>query len=215
MRAITIPRQNSLGPAVQPTDVTVHLYPFQTLPLLESHVHPKFIIFEAGRRMEGLQNLISSLTPISQEATRSVERLVNGLRTQWPAIERIERIYHAWVQRLDLSYILADPTFNPPTLADPENDASKRNNNTLRTPPRERRIADTKYPSPQRQNLPYGTRTSCKRQRDRMPSDPRILSKRTLQSWDRAQGGKRWTRKSILSWSADCTADADDDIANM
>lgn len=209
MKAVTIPRQNSVEPIVQPTDVTVHFYPFQALPLLESHIQPNFVIFEAGRRMKELHNLISCLMFVSRETAHNLERLVNGLRTQWPIIEQIERIYHAWMQRLDLSYILTDPTFNLPAS---EDNASKGNNFTYRTPPRKRKIADAQYSS-RHHNLPYGTCTSCKSQRQcgHMPVDSRTLSKRILQNWDRVQGMK-WTKESIASWSADCAADADDGV---
>ena len=34
--------------------VHIHLYPFDTLPLLESHLHPKFIIFDTGNKLREL-----------------------------------------------------------------------------------------------------------------------------------------------------------------
>lgn len=30
---------------------TIHTHPFNTLPLLKSHLHPKYVIFDAGRKL--------------------------------------------------------------------------------------------------------------------------------------------------------------------
>ncbi|KAK7678552.1 hypothetical protein QCA50_018424 [Cerrena zonata] len=54
---MTISRQNTVHPngtAVLADNVTVHEHPFQTLPLLESHLHPKFVLFDAGRKLDAV-----------------------------------------------------------------------------------------------------------------------------------------------------------------
>lgn len=162
MKAITVLRQNDVTTNVQPSDVTVHLYPFQTLPLLESHLRPEFVIFEAGRRMQRLEDLIKSLMSISQEATLSLASLLNEMRTQWPVIDKIQRIHQAWMRKLDLDYILALPEFNPPS-EDPED--------SLRTPLRGRMNVNTTHTTPQCQNLPYSTGSGRKRKRGNMLSN--------------------------------------------
>jgi hypothetical protein len=43
-----------LHQTLQPDAVAVHYYPFDTLQLLRSHLHPKYAIFEAGRKLGGL-----------------------------------------------------------------------------------------------------------------------------------------------------------------
>lgn len=200
MKAITVLRQNDVTTNVQPSDVTVHLYPFQTLPLLESHLRPEFVIFEAGRRMQRLEDLIKSLMPISQEATLSLASLLNEMKTQWPVIDKIQRIHQAWMRKLNLDYILALPEFNPPS-EEPED--------SLHTPLRGRMNVDTTHTTPQRQNLPYSTGSGRKRKRGNMLSNHSVLSKGTLQSLDEEKGGE-YTKESIASWSAHCISDEDD-----
>lgn len=212
MKAITIPRQNEVENNVQPSDVTVHFYPFQTLPLLESHLHPQFVIFEAGRKLAALKDLIGSLMVISQEASTALERLVSGLRAQWPAVKQIERIYQAWTQKLDLGYILADPEFNPPPV-DAVDNGNAKDNVSLCTPPRKRKDVDPEPATLQYQNLPFGFGSSHQLGRENMPFNSRTLSTRALQSFNQGQG-KAWTKDSIAAWSADCTPDETEDTGS-
>ncbi len=57
MEAVSIARhlrmptpRHPLGPA----DIVVHFFPFYKMPLLISHIHPKFAIFELGRQISAL-----------------------------------------------------------------------------------------------------------------------------------------------------------------
>lgn len=62
------------------SEPAIYLYPFNTLPLLNSHLHPKFAIFDAGTKMAKL---------IYQRS----EFLDNH-----PGLIKIWRLYNAWKQ---------------------------------------------------------------------------------------------------------------------
>ena len=78
-RLDTIPTANS---PLQANHISTHVHPFQTLPPLDSHLRPHFVIFEAGRKLQ-------ALSPIE---------LIEFTR-QNPLLEKIACIYHAWVKR--------------------------------------------------------------------------------------------------------------------
>jgi hypothetical protein len=44
MDDVAFMQQNEVSGTRSPTHFTVHVYPFNTLPVLVSHIHPKFVI---------------------------------------------------------------------------------------------------------------------------------------------------------------------------
>ncbi|KAL0957225.1 hypothetical protein HGRIS_001039 [Hohenbuehelia grisea] len=58
MEPVSITRQiripTVIGPPLRPTDFIVHVFPFDDIPVLKSHIHPKFAIFQLGRQISGL-----------------------------------------------------------------------------------------------------------------------------------------------------------------
>lgn len=66
MRMIPLIRQND-DPKAPPralsvNDISIHLFPFRDI-ILESHVHPKFVILEVGRKMRLLKaKVVGKLT---------------------------------------------------------------------------------------------------------------------------------------------------------
>jgi len=76
-----------------------HPYPFDTLPLLESHLQPKFVIFDAGQKLaESEQNEIQNLVDV------------------FPSLQfsSIMALYSAWIRpppakaKEDLTYNVPD-----------------------------------------------------------------------------------------------------------
>ncbi|KAF5326680.1 hypothetical protein D9619_003968 [Psilocybe cf. subviscida] len=65
----------------KPSDFSVHLHPFNTLPWAESHLDPKFVIMEAGRKL--------MLVP-------PYEMLKEEWFTSRPALQKILMIFEAW-----------------------------------------------------------------------------------------------------------------------
>lgn len=64
------------------TDFTTHVYPFNTLPLLMSHLHPKYAIFEAGRKLANL-------------STTCAQQLVRD----YPSLGLAMTLHDAWTRR--------------------------------------------------------------------------------------------------------------------
>ena len=140
MEETAIYRQETIDKPAKPTDWTVHCHPFSTLPLLESHLHPKFVIYETGRKLDDI------LRPEKKGRYEEIARVNEGrrqfgskLRETWPAITHIEHIYAAWTHNLDLVTILKDTDFNPsPPSSDGDNDDdSDDDDKTNRTGPRD------------------------------------------------------------------------------
>lgn len=82
MRHVTIVRQNDVKAPTRASDVTVHLFPFQTLPVLESHLHPKFVILDAAPKIAALE--------AAAEQSEMVGPLVETLMTSFPVIEKLK-----------------------------------------------------------------------------------------------------------------------------
>lgn len=79
---------------------TVHYYPYHTLPLLESHLHPKFAIFNAGSKLKKLE------TP---ESFSKLETLFD----KYPGLEKTLRLYDAWIRPLPASALKDESYFDP------------------------------------------------------------------------------------------------------
>jgi len=77
-----------------------HSYPYSSLPLLESHLHPKFAIYDAGMK---LKNLLFNREYL-------IEALAN-----YPSLSKIQDLYRGWNQippihaQEDKTYV--DPDF--------------------------------------------------------------------------------------------------------
>ncbi|GJJ05926.1 hypothetical protein Clacol_000113 [Clathrus columnatus] len=80
MTKIAIHRQNRIPPpgtVLGPTDFITHVFPFVNLPLFQSHLHPRFVILEAGRKMV--------TEPQTQNAI-----------TAHPILAKVLQLYLAW-----------------------------------------------------------------------------------------------------------------------
>ena len=67
----------------------VHSPPFNTLPLLESHIHPKFVIYDAGFKLMGLKlNFVENISQQFSSLT-SIIHLYNGGLYCAPRIPRL------------------------------------------------------------------------------------------------------------------------------
>ena len=80
---------------VSDANSTIHMCPFDTLPQLESHIHPKFVIVNAGAKLVKL-------------ATVDVLKLVED----FPRLSSIITLYNAWTREL-AEKELKDPSFDP------------------------------------------------------------------------------------------------------
>ncbi|KAH7921539.1 hypothetical protein BV22DRAFT_1122097 [Leucogyrophana mollusca] len=79
MKGIAFTRQHATPVDLSPDDFTVRVYPFDTLPVLVSHIHPKFAIVAAGMRLSTLQ-----------------AEDVSALADAFPILPKIVALYRAW-----------------------------------------------------------------------------------------------------------------------
>ena len=77
-----IVRQNDDGEFID-----YHKYPFDTLPKIQTHLHPKFVIFDAGKKWKKAEGF-------------SLEPQFKHLET---SLETIEGLYDAWIRPLPKS----------------------------------------------------------------------------------------------------------------
>ncbi|EKM78401.1 hypothetical protein AGABI1DRAFT_114689 [Agaricus bisporus var. burnettii JB137-S8] len=86
MKQNRILRQNEHAPPPNKDQFTIHFYPFDTLPPIRSHLHPKFVIFELGRKFHELVEKDSAAA--------------NAAVSSYPILDRVHRIYAAWSHSL-------------------------------------------------------------------------------------------------------------------
>jgi hypothetical protein len=133
---LSIVRQNSEG-----DDGTIHRYPFDKLRF-ESHVHPQFVIYNGGAKLENTNE---------QELDKIVE--------EFPALSSIIRVYSAWMRSL-YDKELNDPSFNVPGPKgdddDDDDDADDDDDDDYEDPPPSRGSKKRKAlaPAESRQSLP-------------------------------------------------------------
>ncbi|KAF7979007.1 hypothetical protein HWV62_43969 [Athelia sp. TMB] len=193
-----IPTENS---PLQSDHVSTHVHPFQTLPQLDSHLLPHFVIFETGRKLETLP-FTSAL----------------ALSRQNPLLEKIAAIYEAWTKARPAG-AEEDATFVPPSPPSPPSDEDSEADSDAAT--RACRVRRNTRPPPQSSPTPNrkrqklgkqgreGRDTSDEARKRKRAYRPALsLSGKTLR--DHCKGEKMWTTESIRAWSDNNCTLADD-----
>jgi hypothetical protein len=103
-----IPRQNVIPEHgdIVPEHVNVHTYPFKTLPLLQSHLHPEFVLIDAGRKLLNLKT-----DPL------------NKIFEDFPITIKVIDLYEAWTRPITDNNVDNDPSYNPPKNGDDDDDS--------------------------------------------------------------------------------------------
>jgi len=78
--------------------VTTHHYPFKTLPIIKSHLHPKFAIVNAGQKIQKLGTTNG--------------KIFGRVVTDYPILGDVMRVYTAWLRPADLD----DKSFHVPPV---------------------------------------------------------------------------------------------------
>jgi hypothetical protein len=155
-------------------------YPFTSHPTLRSHLHPKFAILEAGRKLTSMKSY----------------HLKNLLCS--PQLQQVVGIYHAWT-RNDLPLDWKDDVgFNPPLLS----------TNTGNTDSDDETVADRygdRYGRHARrleqQHSPGATESRADRKRKR-----ETLSSQSIAQHRALLGRREWSSDQILSWSNEASS---------
>ena len=80
----------------------IHTYPYSSLPVLESHVHPKFVVFNAGMKMRKL--VLEGKSAVLKKPFED-----------YPSLTKIQYLYRNWIQELP-KFALKDKTYVDPEL---------------------------------------------------------------------------------------------------
>ena len=175
-------------------------YPYDKLPCLTSHIHPKFAIFDAGEKLEALGELSSS-----QQELREV---LSGN----PGLEKIRILYSAWI-RTPPKDSVNDISYNDPNFVlayEPEDDGDDSDDPedgdyTNRT---KIGLGNGTFPRPRTRSAVAAERSrkapvAVKRQKVLSGSSNhnQRLSKATLTRFNQQFGEAVWTGDRIRGWS--------------
>jgi hypothetical protein len=92
-----IARRDVISPDKKPI-ITIHEYPFDKIPLLKSHLQPKFVIYNAGKKLAGLKNA-----------------LLKKVIKDYPSTASMLSLYEAWM-REPADDREEDPSYNLPDV---------------------------------------------------------------------------------------------------
>ena len=186
MEQVPITRQTVIPSGTRlltPDDFATHVYPFQTLPLLKSHLHPKFAIINAGRK------LATSSSAYSPQ-----------LMLDYPSLSHVLTLYLCWT-RSPPPESDQDPAFHRPydddaSDGDDEDEDDPRDDDyddrtTRQLPCRNKKRA--------RQVSPTTKRKRSKRTNPASGSK-RNLSERAMVKHDQKFGKAEWSDR-IRKWT--------------
>lgn len=196
-------RQDSFPPANTPISnqhVTNHFYPFDTLPLFESHLHPKFAIYNAAKKLDDFS---------SDHYLQLLE--------DYPQLSSIQILYNAWKRRPKEDE-LDNPSFLPPQVDDNEDEDDDFEDDPHdfdyddRPPSRQSRSKKGKaaasptksrpsHPTKRRAEAsPTKSHASHPKKRKAPPSSTGPTRK-ALSTHNQEVGKAAWTRNCIRQWS--------------
>ncbi|XP_006455583.1 hypothetical protein AGABI2DRAFT_180559 [Agaricus bisporus var. bisporus H97] len=188
MRLYPIIRQNEHAPPPNGDQFTLHFYPFDTLPSFRSHLHPKFAIFELGRKFIEL---------IERNPTAA-----NAAFSSYPILHTIRIIYLAW------SHLGVDKSLfeewkkkgNPDRDGDRQSESSSRTGyDSMRGSVKRKRTGSS---SEQGSPTPAGKSSDVMQMAN--PSSE-TLSHDTLIEHECIYGKGGWTQESLSGWAADAS----------
>lgn len=167
------------------SDYRIHRYPFKTLPLLESHLHPKFVIFEGGRKLESL-----SLVLKGQETFND-----------FPTLTALTELYNAWKASPTAEEQEQDSSYNVPVDSNGGDDDDDDDSDYQSGPPSRRkghlkkRKALAVKPNAAKGKRPRKVLSKLS------IHNRQVLSEATLFSLNQRFGRARWTYDCIRDWS--------------
>jgi hypothetical protein len=210
----------------EPSQLKIYTYPFFTLPPLKSHLHPKFAIFDAGRKLK-----ISRYNHSSSEA-KSLQKVGE----HYPSLAKVLSLYNTWVEPIP-NRAMEDESYNDPRVVlvseDGENfedgDYDGRTNRTesgrgdglrprtrsvvaaerdgdygLGSRPRTRSVTAAERGKSSRGGARTGKPAAVKKRKVHSESSPHnkhLLSEATLSRFNRQSGDAAWTSDRIRQWS--------------
>ena len=173
---------------------TTHYYPFETLPIIKSHLHPKFAIVNAGQKIQKLGTTNG--------------KIFGRVVTDYPILGDLMRVYMAWLQPADLD----DKSFNVPFVPpleliggnsrsdDGHNDNDDDSDYDNRTIPCRPRPRNRMTPQHSLQGSPV-RKQKCREPAPRASGSKRkVLSELSLSKLHHQIGARPWTGHLIREW---------------
>jgi hypothetical protein len=192
LRDNIITRQDSVQTEGEKNWPPSHHYPFKTLPIIKSHLHPKFAIVNAGRKIQKLGTTM----------VKDFRRVL----LDFPILRVVMDVYTAWVRPADLN----DKSFNvlpvhPLELIggdsgsdDGDNyDDSDYDNRTISCRPHPR---NRTTPQNSLQGSPVRKRKRTEPAPRASGSKRKVLSELSLSKHDHQIGARPWTGNLIRKW---------------
>ena len=186
-------------------DIYIHRYPFDALPTLVSHIHPKFVIVSAGIQLDR----------IKKEDREAIFKTL-------PILADIFQIYLAWtrsvvqLEKEDTSFWPPyDPGANDDSSDDSQNDGDDPNDKDYgsrteigRIGSRKRRMAEPPTPSRPRssrmrraRNEPMEPDHASRALKRKKSSN---LSRRSLIEHTKKTGKIGWDKDAFMEWTRNC-----------
>lgn len=217
MEQVTILRQHSFPPDGTPISsdhISNHFYPYSSFPRIESHLHPKFVIYNAGHKL------------FKCPADRLSE-----LFRDFPSLASVRLLYEAWI-RGPQGHEAQDPSFKPPEADDKDDDEdddddddgkdsdyddrtqSRLSNSKKRKAPVNAQRSQKKRKAPvnsQKKRKAPADKQGFKRSKLR-PTEEGLskttgLSQATLSNHNRLLGEGAWTYNCVCEWSKETEGD--------
>ncbi|KAF7759878.1 hypothetical protein Agabi119p4_11573 [Agaricus bisporus var. burnettii] len=188
MNLYPILRQNEHAPPPNGDQFRLHFYPFDTLPPFRSHLHPKFAIFELGRKF----NQLTERNPTAADAAFS----------SYPILNAIQNLYLRWSHPGVNKSLIEEwkKTGRPDGDGDRQSESSSRTGyDSMRSGVKRRRTGNS---SEQGSPTPAGKSSDVMQMEN--PSSE-TLSHETLIEHERVYGKGGWTQESLSGWAADAS----------
>ncbi|KAJ8456400.1 hypothetical protein ONZ45_g18735 [Pleurotus djamor] len=186
MQETSITRQINPTNPLTLADIQSFVYPFTDLPKLESHVHPKFAIYELGRK----------LAPIFKHDPARYDALF----TLWPSLHQVLDIYNAWSRPIPADRPPSFKSISSSSDEGKDKDGDFDNSKTNRTD--HHRIRPDRNLR-KRQRSEHGDNDgdgSPKPSGARQAGLGSSLSHETLVEHEHLVGESGWTRENFLKW---------------
>lgn len=167
-----------------------YCHPFETLPLLKSHLHPKFVIFDAGRKLASLEGAA-----------------FHKLTADFPILNVVLSLYKGWIRKLPQSHV-NDPSYAPPVIPEDDDissdddDSSDDDYDDTRSNRTKFRRSGYKWKGPAVAPI-----ASAKRRRSnqgQVGGKRKVLSEMSLSTHNQQLGTANWDDR-ICEWSLNCT----------
>lgn len=175
-------------PQPQIFDTLSHGYPFDTLPLLKSHLHPKFAIVDAGRKLSSSSDLL--------------RKLIQILPALEPSITLLLAVYHMWTSEQK-----GGPSTHNSRPTDDDSSGPKDNFSGPKDDPSESKDDDRNRPKDDNKPVTRSSmlmRSAVAHKPSQLGPKRKLLTRVTLSTHDQLLGEDAcWTDDRIRGWNDD------------